>query len=296
MGKGIQKLIESKAPESAVRALARREGMTSLTDNAVSKIETGQTTSEEVQRAIQLEAPGLLCPQCSNPIEETFTTCPFCQTQLRRTCSSCASALLSEWTSCPFCGAVQASAAAPESLAVPTPTEAVSAAAATPIAAPVAPVQMVVGVAPSGAIDVPQLLIVDDNDDLRHLVKLSLERHPTSMKVEGAANGYEALGKVEAMNVHLVILDLMMPGMDGYEVCRRLRTNLKTALIPILMLTAREDTESRIQGFLSGTDDYLVKPFNREELVVRVQRLLERTYGWKPKHQGNGPGAPALQS
>ncbi len=72
----------------------------------------------------------------------------------------------------------------------------------------------------------------------------------------------------------------MMPGLDGYEFCKRLRAKLSTALIPVIMLTACSDTESKELGFLAGTDDYLTKPFDRAELVARVRRLLERTYAW----------------
>ena len=71
----------------------------------------------------------------------------------------------------------------------------------------------------------------------------------------------------------------MMPKMDGIEVCRRLRGSAKTAFIPILMLTRNDDESSRSQGFLAGTDDYMVKPFGVPELTARVSRLLKRTYG-----------------
>ena len=79
-----------------------------------------------------------------------------------------------------------------------------------------------------------------------------------------------------------MILDLMMPGMDGYEVCRRLRSNLATAFIPILMLTALSDPKSKSLGFLAGTDDYLVKPFENAELRARVTWLLQRSYRLRP--------------
>jgi len=72
----------------------------------------------------------------------------------------------------------------------------------------------------------------------------------------------------------------MMPGLDGYDFCKRLRAKLSTALIPVIMLTACSDSESKELGFLAGTDDYNTKPFDRAELVARVRRLLERNYGW----------------
>ena len=77
----------------------------------------------------------------------------------------------------------------------------------------------------------------------------------------------------------LVILDLNMPGMDGFEVCKKLRADIQTAFVPILMLTANTDEQSRSQGFLVGTDDYMAKPVSIPELHARVTRLLRRTYG-----------------
>ena len=132
----------------------------------------------------------------------------------------------------------------------------------------------------------PSVLIVDDNEEVRKIVRMTLERGPRPIHCDEASNGFEALGKVEAHKPHLIILDLMMPGMDGFEVCKRLRAKLSTALIPVIMLTARSDLESKELGFLAGTDDYLTKPFDRPELVARVQRLLARTYGWGQQRPG----------
>jgi len=131
-----------------------------------------------------------------------------------------------------------------------------------------------------GTIDEPHVLVVDDNAELRSLLRMTLQHSLRPLRVEEASNGFEALGKVEAEKPHLIILDVMMPGMDGFDVCKRLRAKLSTALIPVIMLTACGDTKSKELGFLAGTDDYLTKPFERAELVARVQRLLERTYGW----------------
>ena len=89
----------------------------------------------------------------------------------------------------------------------------------------------------------------------------------------------EALKTVEVEQPSLVVLDLMMPQMDGLEVCRRLRENVKTAFIPVLMLTAMGESATRTEAFLIGTDDYLVKPFEINELNARVARLMRRTYG-----------------
>jgi DNA-binding response OmpR family regulator len=94
-----------------------------------------------------------------------------------------------------------------------------------------------------------------------------------------AANGLEALELVNSLRPDLLVLDVMMPGMNGFEVCQKLRSNLPTAFIPILMLTGTVDEDSRTKGFLAGTDDYMGKPFCVPELHARVSRLLRRTYG-----------------
>jgi type IV pilus assembly protein PilB len=260
----LQKLLEVKASESVIRALAQQEGMTPLRQDALARIESGSTTAEEVARVVQLETQELQCPQCSNVVEEKFSVCPYCLYQLQIHCPSCRAPLKKEWKSCPYCGPSAAVAAAP-SVAAPVAAVAAEAYPAAPAV---------------GAIDLPSVLIVDDNEEVRKLVRVTLERGPRPVRCEEASNGFEALGKVEAQRPHLIILDLMLPGMDGFEVCKRLRAKLSTALIPVIMLTARGDLESKELGFLAGTDDYLTKPFDRPELVARVQRLLARVYGW----------------
>ena len=88
-----------------------------------------------------------------------------------------------------------------------------------------------------------------------------------------------AVEKVLASPPDMVVLDVMMPRMDGFNVCRTLRENLRTAFVPVLMLTANADQTSRTQGYLVGTDDYMGKPFLPVDLKLRVSRLLRRTYG-----------------
>jgi type IV pilus assembly protein PilB len=262
----LQKQIEAGASESALRALAQQEGMHLLREDAVAKIESGATTPEEAMRVVQVEGREQRCPECSNPIEENFSVCPFCLHRLQNHCPSCNALLKKEWKSCPFCGPGQA-VSPPAAAAKPAP-----AAAPNPVSAPL------------GTIDVPSVLIVDDNEEIRRIVRMTLERSIQPIRCDEAANGYEALGKIEIDRPHLIVLDVMMPGMDGIEVCKRLRAKLTTALIPVIMLTARGDPDSKELGFLAGTDDYLTKPFERPELVARVQRLLQRTYGYeRPK-------------
>src|SRR3990170_8532241 len=123
-----------------------------------------------------------------------------------------------------------------------------------------------------------KIIAVDDEPHILELVKLYLERE--GYRVEGFATGKEALSRLSAAGPDLVVLDLMLPDIDGFEVCRQIRAKSK---VPILMLTARKDDVDKIVGLELGADDYLTKPFNPRELVARVRAIL-RCYqtGLKP--------------
>ena len=121
------------------------------------------------------------------------------------------------------------------------------------------------------------ILIVDDEPNIIELTKLYLEQE--SYRVEGASNGALALSKLDALCPDLVVLDLMLPDMDGFEVCRQIR---KKSDVPILMLTARKEDIDKIVGLELGADDYLTKPFNPRELTARVKAVLRR-YQTVPK-------------
>src|SRR5215212_1074358 len=115
------------------------------------------------------------------------------------------------------------------------------------------------------------ILIVDDDPHIRELVSVFLRND--GFDVYEASDGVEALAKLETLKAELVILDVMMPNMDGWELCSELRASYD---IPLLMLTAKGETAQKIKGFQLGTDDYLVKPFEPLELVARVKALLKR--------------------
>lgn len=116
-----------------------------------------------------------------------------------------------------------------------------------------------------------KLLVVDDDPHVRELVKVFLKQE--GFEVLEAANGVEALSLLETTSVDIVVLDIMMPLMDGWELCRELREHYE---IPLLMLTAMSETAQKIKGFRLGTDDYMVKPFEPLELVARVKAHLKR--------------------
>jgi DNA-binding response OmpR family regulator len=134
-----------------------------------------------------------------------------------------------------------------------------------------------------GQTDLPRrfrALVVDDERDFRHLMTVFLQRSGMPIDVEAVNNGAEAVARLSNDTVDLILLDIMMPEMDGFEVCTRLRNDPRTRAIPILMLTALDEAADRTRGFLAGTDDYLAKPFDRGELLARVRRILQRTYGY----------------
>jgi two-component system, OmpR family, response regulator MprA len=117
----------------------------------------------------------------------------------------------------------------------------------------------------------PRVLIVEDDTEIADVLRRSLRIEGYDVKVSG--DGSEALGEADLFEPDAVVLDLGLPGMDGIEVSKRLRQG---GDVPILMLTARDSLDDRVEGLDSGADDYLVKPFEREELLARLRALLRR--------------------
>ena len=116
------------------------------------------------------------------------------------------------------------------------------------------------------------ILVVDDEISIQELVKLDLENE--GFRVESAGSGKEALERIHVVKPSLVVLDIMLPDMNGLDVCRELR---QRADVPVLMLTARKDDIDKILGLEMGADDYLTKPFNPRELVARIRAVLRRS-------------------
>ena len=118
----------------------------------------------------------------------------------------------------------------------------------------------------------PLLLIVDDNEDFRIFMRYSLE---LQYRVKLAVNGKEAWEMMQEELPDLVISDVMMPQMDGNELCRLIKQDKRTAHIPVILLTARQNTEAKLEGLQTGADDYVTKPFNMTILVLRIRKLIE---------------------
>jgi DNA-binding response OmpR family regulator len=131
-----------------------------------------------------------------------------------------------------------------------------------------------------------RILIVEDDPDIAELVARYLDK--AGFVTERTATGRDALQTIGVRPPELIVLDLMLPHVDGLEVCRVVRGNEATAAIPIIMLTARAEESERIVGLELGADDYLAKPFSPNELVARVRALLRRA------QRGNAPAAKTL--
>jgi type IV pilus assembly protein PilB len=248
----IGSLLEANAREHRIREQARREHRRLLLDDAREKLRAGRTTVEEVLRVVQVGEGAPRCPQCTREVVDDFAICPHCGAVLQARCSGCARHLEPGWATCPYCGGRPADRAG------------------TQESAPLVPAR------PRRTF---HALVVDDELVVRHMVRTMLERASLGLTVLTAQDGAEALALTERELPDLVITDLKMPEMDGFELCRRLRTRQSTAHVPVLVLSGLGNEETAARAFSEGADDYVVKPFRREELVARIRRMLGRTYG-----------------
>jgi type IV pilus assembly protein PilB len=253
----IAKLLETGAGETAVRQQARAEGYPGMLEDATEKLKGGITSAEELLRVVYVKEDNPRCPGCRKEIAEDYAVCPHCSKVLRATCGGCNKPLSSDWTACPYCG-TSVNAISPRSTA--------AASSAMPAPAP-------------DASRTFRALVVDDTEHIREIVRVALEKSDLNLQVVTAGSGEEALAAAARERPDVVVLDISMPDMDGFEVCRRLRTEVRTAFVPVLLLTAHDSEDFIARGFGVGADDYMVKPFRRDDLIARLRRMLERTYG-----------------
>ncbi len=120
-----------------------------------------------------------------------------------------------------------------------------------------------------------RLLVVEDDNDISNMLKIYFGG--LGYDVDVAPRGREALDKTRQVLPHLIVLDIMLPDIDGYEVCRNLRTSTRTSHIPVIFLTQKDERSDRLQGLELGADDYITKPFDIEELKLRVQGAIRRS-------------------
>jgi PleD family two-component response regulator len=139
-----------------------------------------------------------------------------------------------------------------------------------------------------------RILVVDDEPHIRQILKFTLEK--ANYQVFTAADGSEALDKMAETRPNLVVLDVMMPKMDGFEVCRKMREDFVLSQIPVIMLTAKSDLNEKVRGLEGGANDYLVKPYSNDELLLRVRNVLEWNIRQKEANPLTGlPGNTAIE-
>ena len=274
----IKDLIRQDASESVLRRAAAVAGTTSLLEDAMSKLRQGVTNPDEVVRVIEVGTEDTFpCPKCSSMVNREFKSCPYCAFTLRNVCQACGQDLNPEWKLCPYCSSLANGAEKQE---------------ATGTAEAVSPLLLGSGgdlnpqphltspsLAELPAMKRPKILVADDDRDILKVVVVALRQLPMDVEIFTASDGIQALESIEANKADLVILDVKMPRLDGFGVCEKLRKDIRTAFLPILMLTANSDQENRTKGYLVGTDDFVSKPFHLPDLIARVSRLLRRTYG-----------------
>jgi len=304
----LKDLIHKRAPEAEMRKAAGLAGTRFLLEDAMDKVKHGLTTIEEIMRVVQVQEDEITrCPKCESFINLDFSTCPYCMYEIKHLCSSCGQELKMEWRVCPYCNtrtSTQPALQAPTGPAEAQPERASAAAAAAAAAPPPAPsprkkksglhpaaapiptpepaqpaARGLTPVQAAPASKKPRILIVDDDDGIKLVVRKALQQLPMEVDIITASDGVEALEKMKADPADMLVLDVMMPRMDGFTVCEKLRQDIRTTFVPILMLTANADESNRTKGYLVGADDYMNKPFNVPDLNARVTRLLRRTYG-----------------
>ena len=300
MNNTVREMIVRKASEYEIQSAMRAQGMRFLLERGMEKVREGSTAISELFRVLQLdELEGMgaaqKCPSCKAVIESDFSVCPHCLTSLKTLCQRCNQELKLGWKICPYCRAPAGEEAGEivpllPAAAGPEAHGPAQAGAAPQFAEPLAPVEYPFAAGPQSGPDgnhpeetapskMPRILIVDDDPSIRTIVAKSLEQLPFAVGTEVASNGMEAVDIAGRDHPDLIVLDVMMPEMDGFEVCQKLRSQVETAFIPIMMLTANPSEEGRIRGYMVGSDDYVSKPFNVAELNARVTRLLRRAYG-----------------
>ncbi len=233
----IKELISSGAPANVIKKMARKKGFRTLYEDALEHIAKGITDLKEVMRVI-----------------------------------SKAATLEVKEESAPPAGS---SAARPEREALSGGSEVREVAEKTEV--PAIPEKFSDAVSgeeeQEPPREVPRILLVEDNEGMRKLARTLISKK-TNWELYEAADGAQALELVNKVRPDLIVLDIMMPNMNGYEFLEKIRQNLATATIPVLILTALDSYENEVKGFSLGADDYLTKPYNINVLLARMKRLL----------------------
>jgi CheY-like chemotaxis protein len=236
----IQELITNNSSDEVIERLAVREGMDLMVFSGIKKTREGTTTLEEVMRVLVTERSGFFCPSCRQPVALGADRCPACGAEIHPTAPT----------------------------TVPLPATRVR----QPQPSPTQPLPIQPPTPEQG--ERPRILVAGDDGETRRFLAPILRSE--GFDVVEAADGEQAIERTFRREPDLVILDAVMPKMDGYEVCRRLRSRLSTGCLPVIMLAAKDDLESELQGIGAGADDYITKPFEPARVVSHCKMLLSR--------------------
>jgi CheY-like chemotaxis protein len=242
----MRAVLMTNPNEGAVAAAARASGMQTLRSSALVKAHAGITTYEEVLRVTHLDSgsTALHCTACSGALASDMVICPWCATPVDRGhCEECDRPLDPAWRVCPWCRT-----AAP-GWAGPAPVE-------------------------KAAAHTPRLLVVEDDESVRSYVAASLTG---VVEVVGVATASEALDLATTGGYDGIVVDHALPDLTGVEMIRLLRTEARTAAIPVLMLTGSDNADLETEARNAGADDYLTKPVEPALLEERVLTLVQRS-------------------
>jgi type IV pilus assembly protein PilB len=254
----LREEIAGRSTKHSLKQHAAEAGMQSMLDDGLEKIRQGITTIEEVARVCAVEPEDVggqkECPACGKTLTDNEAVCPVCQHRLQPTCGQCGASLEATWLFCPLCGTRTPEAQKQQAAGFLGEPGAESQESATAI----------------------RIVAADDDEQVRDMVKLLLETQ--GYQVIPAMNGQDALEKIQTELPDLVILDVVMPKLDGFGVCKAVRANVDTMFIPVVMLTGQDSLEEKQQGLSLGADDYITKPFRADELLERIGAVLQRSY------------------
>jgi len=249
----IREMILDGENDRAIMYYAVKAGMDTLFMSGLRRVYAGDTSLDELLRVVEMQDMDiLLCPECGSPVEEDFHFCVHCGHKLSFHCPNCGEPVKSAWRFCRKCGADLGRS-------FPLPAEA-GARAAEP--------------SPEETVERPLLLIVDDDKSIRRMIKIALRK--SFKTIVEADNGLDGLRFARQLRPDMMVLDVMMPGMTGFEVCKKLRSSLETSQVPVILLTALSEEEGQQEGIDVGADDYITKPFSPARLKARVELLMKR--------------------
>ncbi len=235
----VREIVRAQgASEAKIREAARKDGFRPLLEDALEKMKQGLTTIEEVERVVVF-----------NPDEKAG-----------KVCAGCGKTVEEGWKACPHCGARTDGSGAPAPAAAPAGGHALRSPSA----------------APRNDFTGYKVLVADDDEDVQRSLAMYLLKNKFAVTV--ASNGKEALAALTKDKPDILLTDILMPEMDGLELVRRLRRDAGTSFTPVIIFSQKTAVEDRLKGFEAGSDDYLPKPFDPEEMLQRVKAVLRRTY------------------